>query len=87
MEQLTINITPEARDALQRRAHENGQKIEDLVEQIVNQQALRPSIDSMLAPVRLQIADSGISKDDLDEFLDGVRDEIWQERHGSGGCP
>jgi|HubBroStandDraft_6_1064221.scaffolds.fasta_scaffold358874_2 hypothetical protein len=87
MKQLTINITAEARDALQKRANEKGQKIEDLVEQMVNQEALRPSIHSMLAPVRLQIADSGISEDDLDEFLNGVRDEVWQEKHGSRGCP
>jgi len=87
MKQLTINITAEARDALQKRANEKGQKIEDLVEQMVNQEALRPSIDSMLAPVRLQIADSGISEDDLDEFLNEVRDEVWQEKQGARGCP
>jgi hypothetical protein len=85
MEQLTINITPEARDALQKRANENGQRIEDLVEQIVNQQALRPMLDSRLAPVRLQIAESGISEGDLDEFLNGVREEVWQEKHPHEG--
>jgi Tfp pilus assembly protein PilO len=80
MEQLTINITPEAKAALQQRAAANGQDIKDFVEQMVNQQALRPTLDELLAPVRQDFADSGMTEDELDEFLEEVREEVWQEK-------
>lgn len=81
MEQLTINITPEARAVLERRATARGQRIEDVVEQLINQQVLHPSLDELLAPVRKEFADSGLTEGQLDEFLNEVREEVWQEKH------
>lgn len=42
MAQITITISPEVKAALQQEAAERGQGIQDLVEQIVSQQVLRP---------------------------------------------
>jgi hypothetical protein len=81
MEQLTINITPEARAVLERRAKARGQRIENVVEQLINQQVLHPSLDELLAPVRKGFAETGMSEDELDELLNEVRDEVWQEKH------
>ncbi|HXG63881.1 MAG TPA: DUF5678 domain-containing protein [Blastocatellia bacterium] len=49
MEQLTINITPEVKAALQQRAAANGQNIKDFVEHLVSQQALSGMTDQLTA--------------------------------------
>jgi hypothetical protein len=80
MEQVTIKITPEAKAALERRAAARGERIEDVVERLINQQVLHPSLDELLAPVRKGFAETGMSEDELDELLNEVREEVWQEK-------
>jgi hypothetical protein len=40
----------------------------------------KPTIDEILAPFRDQVADSGISDQELDRILSEARDESYRER-------
>jgi hypothetical protein len=38
--------------------------------------------DELLAPFRKQVEDSGMTDEQLEGFFEGVREEIWREKHG-----
>jgi len=40
----------------------------------------KPSLDEILGPFRKQVAESGITDDELDTFFEEPRDEVWRER-------
>jgi len=35
-----------------------------------------------LAPFRRQVEESGMTDDELGDFFEEVREEVWQEKHG-----
>lgn len=78
--ELTISISDKIGSILQKRAKENGRDINDLVKDIVEDQALTPTLAELLAPVRKEIADKGITEDDLDEFMYSLRKKVKDEK-------
>jgi len=40
------------------------------------------SLRDLYAPVREQIAESGITEEELDVLLEEAREEVWQEKQG-----
>ena len=82
-EQMTIDISLEVKQALQRKAAARGKNVRDFVEEMIKKQALRPSLDEILAPVRQEFEDSGMSEDQLDSFLDSVREKSYRDKQGN----
>ena len=78
--ELTISISEKTGSILQKRARENGRDIKDLVKDIVEDQALTPTLDELLAPVRNEVADKGITEDELDDFMYSLRKKVKEER-------
>ncbi len=70
-EQITIDLPNDVKIALERKA--KGQDIKMYIQSIIERQALRPSLDELLAPVRQEFANSGMTEDDLDVFMNTVR--------------
>ena len=81
MMDITISIPAEMQEKLQRRAIESGQDVEAYVERLI-EKALSgpPSIDELLAPVRKQFAESGMTEEELDALIEEAREEVWQEK-------
>ncbi len=94
---ITISLPPETEEKLRQRAAESGQTVDGYVRQIVERDVLgsnggRPSgtppvplhlpSDEALAPFRKEVAQSEITDDELLQFLEGVREEVYQEKHG-----
>lgn len=77
-EQITIDLPIDVRDALERKA--KGQDIKVYIQGIITKQALRPSLDTLLAPVRQEFTESGMSEDDLDVFMNSVRDKAYRDK-------
>ena len=79
---LSVPLTPEVEAKLRERAAAAGLDpalyASELLEDIIS----RPSIDQILAPFRRQIADSGMTDQQLDEFYEELRDEVWYDRQG-----
>lgn len=78
IEQVTIDLPVEIKTALERKA--KGQDIKTFIQTIIRKQALRPTLDETLAPVRQEFADSGLSEDELDDFMNSVREKAYQDR-------
>jgi hypothetical protein len=78
IEQITIDLPLEVKTALEKQA--KGEDIKVFIQTIIRKQALRPNLDEVLAPVRQEFAESGMSEDDLDNFMNSVRDKAYQDR-------
>lgn len=79
-EQMTIDIPLEVKRALQRKAEAEGKDVRHFIEDLIKKQALRPTLDEILAPVRQEFEESGMSENQLDEFMNSVREKAYQDR-------
>jgi hypothetical protein len=78
---LTIDLCPEIERKLREWAAQNGQDLVTLVHQLIDKglQA-KPTLDEILAPFRQEVAESGMTDEELANFFREVRDEVRQER-------
>jgi len=76
-EQITIDLPIDVKTALERKA--KGQDIKVYIQGIIKKQALRPGLEEILAPVRQEFEASGMSEDDLDVFMNSVRDNAFND--------
>jgi plasmid stability protein len=82
---LTLNLPPEVERKLRQRATESGKDVETIArEQIERGVSCSPTFDEILAPFRKQVAESGISDDELTDLFEEAREEVHRERQGSG---
>ena len=77
---ISISISPEAEAKLRERAAANGQPPDVYAAKVLEAAVTAPSIDELLAPARQQIAASGMNDRQLDEFLEELREEAWQQK-------
>ena len=78
--ELTISISEQTGHILQQRAKANGRDINDLVKDIVEDQALTPTLDELLAPVRKEVADKGITENEIDDFMYSLQKKVRDEK-------
>jgi hypothetical protein len=82
---LTINLKPEVEAVLQKRAMAIGcDDLADYLEKFLEKDIHREaSLNKILAPVRKNFADSGMTEDDLDALIESERQDMWEEKNGS----
>lgn len=80
---ITISLSPEVESELQKRAAANGQDATEYIRAIVEKELLAPpTVDELLAPFRRQVEESQMTDDELDAFVEEVREEVWREKQG-----
>jgi hypothetical protein len=79
---ITITVEPDVQTKLQQKADAAGQDIKKYVEEIVRTQVLHPSLDEILAPVRQEFAESGMTEDELDALIKQERRILREEKNG-----
>ena len=77
---ITIDLPSEVETALEKKALASGLRVQAYVEKLVSKKALQPTLDDILAPIHQDFEDSGMSEEELNEFLDGLRDKVWAEK-------
>jgi hypothetical protein len=78
---LTITLTPETEQKLAEQARRSGRDIAALASELIERVLLAgPTMDEILAPFRRQVADSGLSDDELDALFQEQREEAWREK-------
>jgi hypothetical protein len=80
--ELTISVPKEVESVLAQKAAAEGKDIKSFVEGMITTQALRPELDQILAPVRADFTASGMSEDELEEFIESERQAMWEEKNG-----
>jgi len=81
---VTLRVSEQAREKLARQAADSGQDLATVASDPIDQAIARPTIDELLAPYRKQVAESGLSDEELDTFhrdlLATVRSEKEEQR-------
>ena len=80
--EITISVPKEVESVLAQKAAAQGKDIKTFVEGMITTQAMSPTLDEILAPVRKDFAASGMSEDELDELIESERQTMWEEKHG-----
>ncbi|HEX4052802.1 MAG TPA: hypothetical protein VHX86_00920 [Tepidisphaeraceae bacterium] len=66
---LTLRLSDQARAKLSEQAAQSGQDIAAVASDLIEQAIARPTVDELLAPYRKQVAESGMSNQELDDFF------------------
>jgi hypothetical protein len=66
---VTPRLADRARAKLAEQAANSGQDISAVASDLIEHAVTRPSIDEIMAPVRKQVAESGMSDEELDAFF------------------
>ncbi len=77
---ITIDLPTDIETALRKKALADGKDFQIFILDTLKTQALKPSLDEILAPVRQEFDESGMSEDDLNVFIDDLREKVWQEK-------
>jgi hypothetical protein len=73
---------------LAERAASNGRDLDAYIHLLIERDIQRPAeLEEALAPFRRQIEESGMTDDELGDFFEEIRDEVWQEKHGRPSQP
>src|SRR5438876_6031812 len=81
---LTISITPEVDAKLRERAQSQGRDVAEVAADLIRQGVTAPTLDEILAPVRRAFAKSGMSDNELAEFLEGEKHAMRSEKVCAG---
>lgn len=79
---VTFTISDETAKQLLLRASKEGTDISSLMTKIAEREAKKPALDELLAPVRQQFLESGLSEKDLTELVKEERRAMRRERNG-----
>ena len=77
---VTLRLSDQARAKLAEQAAKNGQDISAVASDLIEQAVTRPSIAEIMAPVWKQAAESGMSDEELDDFLRGELEAHRREK-------
>lgn len=82
---VVLELNPDVEEALKRKATAQGSALNEYVAGVLKKHIdLGPTLDEILAPVRKNFADSGMTEEELDEFMQGVRQKAFEERYPNG---
>jgi hypothetical protein len=83
---VVLELKPEVEKALQKKAKDNGFELNVYLEKLIEKDVDRAkTLDEILAPVRKNFAESGMTEDELDELIESERQAMWEEKHGKRG--
>jgi membrane-bound lytic murein transglycosylase B len=80
---LNIPLSANAEAHLARLASAAGSSPADFAARLVERAVMMPNADDALAPFRAQIAQSGIEDQQLDEFFEDLRNQVWRDKSPS----
>ena len=79
---LTIELPEPIQRDLARWAQDSGLSAEAFLAELTERFLTSHRIDATMAPFRKQVAESGMTEDELDEFFEELRQEVWDEQQG-----
>jgi hypothetical protein len=86
---ITVDLPPDVESKIKTQASNDGVKIEDYVKTLIKEASDRrerieknseKSFREILAPIQKGFQESGMSEDEILEFFEEVREDVWQEK-------
>ncbi len=79
---LTIQVPQNIGTVLEQKAKNQGKNIAEYVENLIEKDIdERKTLDEILAPVRKNFAESGMTEEDLDALIESERQAMWEEKN------
>jgi uncharacterized protein (UPF0332 family) len=75
---VVLELEPEVEETLKKRAAARGSDFEVYLQCLLKEQANSRSYEEVMAPVWNEFEQSGMSEDELDDFMNEIREEVWQ---------
>lgn len=72
---ITLELEPEVESRLEKKAKDKGFEIEVYVKKLIEKDVSPEALNEILAPVRKEFQESGMTEDELDDFLYSARRE------------
>lgn len=83
---VTIELKPEIEKALQQKAKDNGYELNVYLEKLIEKDVeYKKTLDEILAPIRKNFEESGMTEADLDDLIESERQALWDEKNGQRG--
>ena len=79
---LSIPITPDTEQRLKAKASAEGIDLTTYAARALERAASRPTIDEVLAPLREEVENSGVTEEQLTGLLEEVKHEQRAQRQG-----
>ena len=79
---LRLRLSQKARQKLVREAALCGQNLHTYASKLLEHAITQPSAAELLAPFRKQVAESGMSDEELDAFHEHLRNKVWSAKQG-----
>jgi hypothetical protein len=85
---LQVPLPPDTEAVLRERARASGEDVGAYAARLLHDVLTTPSVEELLAPVRRQVEESGITDEELDELGNELRKDVWweQEARKAGGA-
>ena len=77
---IRVALPPETEAILRARAATAGLELAEYAVRLLDEVLRKPSLDEILGPFRKQVAESGITDEELNTFFEELRDEVWRGR-------
>jgi len=85
---ITIRLSDDEQRRLAERAARNGRDLAGYVHLLIERDIQEPgAVNQALAPFRREVEQSGMTDDELGDFFEEVREEVWREKHGRPSHP
>ena len=78
--EVTFTISDEVGQQLSIRANKEGKNVSEFMATVAEREAKKPTLDELLAPVRQQFLQSGLSEEDLTNLVKEERRAMRREK-------
>lgn len=79
---LTIEVPQSVGVILEEKAKNQGKDVAEYVESLIEKDIDRQkTLDEILAPIRRNFSDGGMTEEDLDALIESERQAIWEEKN------
>ena len=86
---ITIDLPVEIETRIKTQASDIGEKVEEYLKTLIDEETAKrerikklsgKSFTEILAPIHREFKESGMNEEKLTEFLEEMREEVWQEK-------
>jgi predicted transcriptional regulator len=77
---LTIKVSDETERKLNKMASRIGQPVDEFVNHLIEREVSTKTFAEILAPVHEHSRNAGYTEEELDEFFEGLRNEVYKEK-------
>ena len=77
---VVVDLDAKTEELLRNAAMKNGVELDEYLRSLIDRDLRRLTLDERLAPVRKSVAESDMTEEELDDFMNGILRQVRRER-------